>query len=302
MINIGGYEKNGFNPSLGASRREKAGKPDKPEKKDSVKEKHTDRAEFSSLLGKEPEVQSPAEKMQIGAASEKSDKLSKTAQDYLEKLKKKYGNMDFIIADYSTDEEADKLLAKGKGEYNVLITPALLEKMAADESVAAEYEGKIDQSVESIEQIRTDLGDDADMVDKYGVTFDSEGNMSIRAKLVDGLIGRDGSNTVKALSVEDMLDQLKEARELQAEKLAKIREDKARKDIAEKAVSDTDGVDREINQLRNERRDLISQIRAENSEDRKAELEAMLGQLDSELAQKDNDSYRRAHTHFTAEA
>ena len=184
----------------------------------------------------------------------------------------------------------------------MLITPALLEKMAADESVAAEYEGKIDQSVESIEQIRTDLGDDADMVDKYGVTFDSEGNMSIRAKLVDGLIGRDGSNTVKALSVEDMLDQLKEARELQAEKLAKIREDKARKDIAEKAVSDTDGVDREINQLRNDRRDLISQIRAEYSEDRKAELEAMPGQLDSELAQKDNDSYRRAHTHFTAEA
>ena len=67
-------------------------------------------------------------------------------------------------------------------------------------------------------------------------------------------------------------------------------------------MSDTDGVDREIKQLRNERRDLISQIRAENSEDRKAELEAMLGQLDSELAQKDNDSYRREHTRFSAEA
>ena len=253
-------------------------------------------------MADEAKAAAPEEKMQIGAASEKSEKLSKTAQDYLDKLKKKYGNMDFIIADYSTDEEADKLLAKGKGEYNVLITPALLERMAADEDVAAEYEGKIDQSVESIEQVRTGLGEDADMVDKYGVTFDSEGNMSIRAKLVDGLIGKDGSNTIKALTVDDMLAQLKEARDLQAEKLAKIREDKARKDIAEKAVSDTGDVDREIKQLRNERRDLISQIRAENSEDRKAELEAMLGQLDSELAQKDNDSYRRAHTHFTAEA
>ena len=302
MINIGGYEKNGYNASLGASRRERPGKPDKAEKNGGAKEKNIDRAEFSSLLGKEPEVRSPAEEMKIGAASEKSDKLSKTAQDYLEKLKKKYGNMDFIIADYKTDEEADKLLAKGKGEYNVLITPALLERMAADESVAAEYEGKIDQSVESIEQVRTGLGEDADMVDKYGVTFDSEGNMSIRAKLVDGLIGRDGSNTIKALSVEDMLDQLKEAREVQAEKLAKIREDKARKDAAEEAAADTDDVDREIKKLRDSRRDIMSQLRAENSEDRKAELEAILGQLDSELAQKDNDAYRRAHTHFTAEA
>ena len=70
-INEQRFQKNGFHPSLGASLSEKAGKPDKPEKKDGVKEKHTDRAEFSSLLGKEPEVQSPAEKMQIGAASEK---------------------------------------------------------------------------------------------------------------------------------------------------------------------------------------------------------------------------------------
>lgn len=302
MINIGGYEKNGYNASLGASRKERPGNHGKPEKKGEVKEKNTDRAEFSSYMTDEAKAAAPEEKMQIGAASEKSEKLSKTAQDYLDKLKKKYGNMDFIIADYSTDEEADKLLARGKGEYNVLITPALLERMAADEDVAAEYEGKIDQSVESIEQVRTGLGEDADMVDKYGVTFDSEGNMSIRAKLVDGLVGKGGSNTVKALTVDDMLAQLKEARDLQAEKLAKIREDKARKDIAEKAVSDTGDVDREIKQLRNERRDLISQIRAENSEDRKAELEAMLGQLDSELAQKDNDSYRRAHTHFTAEA
>lgn len=304
MINIGGYEKNGYNASLGASRKERPGNHGKPEKKGEVKEKNTDRAEFSSYMADEAKAAAPEEKMQIGAASEKSEKLSKTAQDYLDKLKKKYGNMDFIIADYSTDEEADKLLAKGKGEYNVLITPALLERMAADEDVAAEYEGKIDQSVESIEQVRTGLGEDADMVDKYGVTFDSEGNMSIRAKLVDGLIGKDGSNTIKALTVDDMLAQLKEARDLQAEKLANIREEKAKADAEkeEAGTADTDDADGEIKKLKDSRRDIMSQLRAENNEDKKSELEAMLSQLDSKLAKKDNGSYRRAHTHFSAEA
>ncbi|MBQ3841376.1 MAG: hypothetical protein II820_01660 [Ruminiclostridium sp.] len=302
MINIGGYEKNGFNASVGASRRERPGKPEKPEKKGEVKEKNFDRADFSSLIGGEQKTEAPVEEMKVEAASEKTAELSKTAQDYLEKLKKKYGNMDFIVADYKTDEEADKLLAKGKGEYNCLITPALLERMAADEDVAAEYEAKIDQGVESIEQVRTELGDDADMVDKYGVTFDSEGNMSIRAKLVEGLIGQDGSNTIKALTVEDMLAQLKEARDLQAEKLAKIREEKAKKDVEEETTADTGEVDKDINTLKNERKDVIAQLRAEQNDDKKAELEELLKQLDTEITEKDNDTYRKAHTHFSAEA
>ena len=46
----------------------------------------------------------------------------------------------------------------------------------------------------------------------------------------------------------------------------------------------------------------MSQLRTENSEDRKSELEAMLSRFDSELSEKDNGSYHRKHTHFSAEA
>ena len=61
-------------------------------------------------------------------------KLSTDAQKYLEQLKGKYKNVDFIVADFSSDEEAQKHLATGNGEYNCVITPDTLEKMATDET------------------------------------------------------------------------------------------------------------------------------------------------------------------------
>lgn len=70
------------------------------------------------------------------SATDKADKsketstvrLSTDAQKYLEQLKGKYKNVDFIVADFSSDEEAQKHLATGKGEYNCVITPDTLEK------------------------------------------------------------------------------------------------------------------------------------------------------------------------------
>ncbi len=295
MFDINGLGKKSYTASVGASKKD-ARKPQSKDEKKEKAEKNTDKADFSSTLQK---TNGANGKMKIGAAQSSTDKLSNTAKKYLEKLRKKYGNMDFIIADFSSDEEADKLLGKGKGEYNVLITPDLLEKMAADESAAAEYEGLIEQSVDSIEGIKEGLGEDADMVEKYGVSIDRDGNVSLRAKLIDGMLGKDGSNTVKASTVDDMLAQLREAKESQAEKLAKIREERASK---EKTVADTDDADKEIEKLKDEKQRLMSQIRAESSEDKRGELELMLKQLEGELAQKDSDTYRRAHAHFSAEA
>lgn len=169
----------------------------------------------------------------ISSAKEKAEKLSKTAQDYLAKLKKENPNLDFIISDYSTDEEADALLAKGKGEYNVLITPDLLEKMAADEEVAAEYEGIIHNSIAEIKDAKQQLAEDSDMIEKFGVSVNSDGEVTYHASLIEGLTGDDGTRTVKASTIEELLKRLNEVKESQAEKLAEIRAKKAEE--AEKA-------------------------------------------------------------------
>lgn len=184
--------------------------------------KNIDRADFA---------ESARDKMMVGSAS--TQKLSSTAQSYLERLKNKYGNMDFIIADYDTDEEADALLENGKGEYNVLITPDLLEKMAADEAVAAEYEGVIESSVNDIKTARGQLGEDADMVDKFSIALNADGTVSITAKLIEGLTGSDGKRTVKANTVSELMERLNETKQAQSEKLAEIRKKKAEE--AEKA-------------------------------------------------------------------
>ena len=280
-------------------------------------ERNTDIAEFSSLIEQPQEEKSVQSEMRIGAASEKTSKLSKTAQEYLGKLKEKYGNVDFIIADYKTDAEADALLAAGKGEYNAVITPDLLERMAADEETAAKYEALIDQSIESIDTVKKELGDDADMVDKFGTSVDSDGNLTLRAKLMDGILTEDGSDTVKASTVEEMLTKLKETREINAEWIEKIRakimEETARADKAEDAEKageadeaeaseelttiDTGDVDKTIENIRKQREDVLAMLMSAQNTDKQAELEMMLKQFDRELGEKDNDSYRKVHAH-----
>ncbi len=296
MLNINGYGRPAASPA-GSVKRGVGGKNDrKPENK--APNMNTDKMD----LGYHSADRTKGTKggMKIGAVNEKTSGLSENAKKYLEKLKNKFGNMDFIIADFSGDEEADRLLSKGKGEYNVLITPDLLEKMAADGSAAKEYEGLIESSVADINSIKEGLGDDADMVRSYGVTVGADGTVSITAKLIDGLTGKDGTGTVKGNTVDDMLAQLNEAKESQAEKLAEIRE--KRKADEEKTTADTDDADKEVRKLRDSRHDLMSRIRAEQNGDKKSELEEMLRSLDNELAQKDNDGWRRQHSHFETKA
>lgn len=226
MYNVGGY-KNYMN-TVGTTTYD-AHKTNAKAEKEDKKTANTDKADFSSYLDKAVGKNEKKDDIMVGAPGVKDTEISKTAQDYLKKLKEKYPDMDFIISDYSSEEEADSLLAKGKGKYNVLITPDLLERMAADESVAAEYEGKIEQSVADIETVKEELGEDADMIKSFNITVSADGEVSIKAKLIEEMLGENEDNTVKADSVDGILEKLKEIRERNAEKLAEIRAQKAEK-------------------------------------------------------------------------
>lgn len=203
-------------------------------------------SDFQAQLDAKTEELKRKDSLYISSANEKAESLSQTAQDYLAKLKEENPNLDFIIADYSTDEEADALLAQGKGEYNVLITPDLLEKMAADEEVAAEYEGIIHNSIAEIEGAKEELAEDADMIEKFGITVNENGEISYRASLIEGLTGDDGTNTVKASTIEELLEKLNKVKESQAEKLAEIRAKKAEEaEKAEKAAAEEETTEAE---------------------------------------------------------
>lgn len=61
----------------------------------------------------------------------------------------------------------------------------------------------------------------------------------------------------------------------------------------------TDKVDREIEKLKKEQKELEQKLSSETDETKRRELESRLEQVERKLRQKDNDTYRRQHTVFS---
>ena len=103
----------------------------------------------------------------------------------MQELKKNYGNMDFIVADYSSDEEAQSYLSRGSKEYTVLIDPAELERMAEDDEVKTKNLALLDEAVGNLDALKEQLKDteNEDSVVHLGVTIGSNGSVSYFADL-----------------------------------------------------------------------------------------------------------------------
>ena len=135
--------------------------------------------------------------------------LSKEAKDYLAKLKEMCPDYDFIVADFETDEDADRLLSQGKGSVNVLISPDMLEKMATDEATRNKYEEIIKGAKFQFDKIRENLTEDAQkMVKSLNITIGKDGEYNWVARLIDGITGEDGSSSVKTPDVQLFVDML----------------------------------------------------------------------------------------------
>lgn len=67
----------------------------------------------------------------------------------------------------------------------------------------------------------------------------------------------------------------------------------------EKYACNTDKVDREIETLKKKRAELERRLNTETDEAKIKDLERQLAQAERELKQKDNDTYRKAHSTFT---
>lgn len=141
--------------------------------------------------------------------------LSENAKKLLKELQKNYKNMDFIVADYETDEEAASYLSRGKNQYSVLLSPEELEKMAADENVKKENLKVLDNAISKLSEIRDQLGDKGKDISRLGIVIDNNGEISYFAEL-------------EKVS-ERQRERIEERRESKREE-AKEAEKKARKD------------------------------------------------------------------------
>ncbi|MCM1183944.1 MAG: DUF6033 family protein [Roseburia sp.] len=113
--------------------------------------------------------------------------LSDSAKKLLAELKEKYGNMSFTVAEWSSDEDEEYYASRTSKEYSVLINPELLEKMAADESVRAEYESVLSGAGDKFAQFKEGLGEDADKVTGFSISIDKDGKVSYAVKLMQDM-------------------------------------------------------------------------------------------------------------------
>ena len=162
-------------------------------------------------------------KQEIGEGIE----LSEAAKDLLKELKEKHGDIDFFVAEFSTDEEAQAYHRQSTKKYSCVIDPKTLEEMAADEKVKEKYVSIIDSADEQFDKIKEELGEDAREVTRFGINVDKDGVVSYFAELT-----KETARMQKG-AMEDAKARRAETK-AQSEKLEKARE-KKKAEEAEKA-------------------------------------------------------------------
>lgn len=193
-------------------------------------------------------------------------KLSDSAKNLLAELREKYGNMDIAVAEWSTDEEQDYYASLSKKQYSVLINPELLEEMAADESVRAQYESVLSSAGEKLDTIKEELGEDADKIKSFTITMDSEGKVTYSVQLL-----KDMAESSKAKKKED-------AQAAEKERTEKRREakKKAEEELEEKVVQKRQETEKvEANTIE----DLIAAIKAKLHPEEAADTNTENGEI-----------------------
>lgn len=117
--------------------------------------------------------------------------LSKGAQALLEKLRKSYGDMDFMVADFDKGDNAKDILSRGTKEVSVIFSSSELEKMASDEKYEKEYMERVQDALRMSEQINREFGftsafgekSGSSEISRIGISFNSDGTTSFFAEL-----------------------------------------------------------------------------------------------------------------------
>lgn len=172
-------------------------------------------------------------KTEANAVKSSEEKLSTKAKNYLEELRKTYGDYDFFVADAGDDKRA--LLSKSNKEFSVIFSSSELEKMANDEEYAKEKLHAVQTAVNMSKKICEQFGfergggkeGEGGVINKIAVSFNEDGTMSIFAELEK--VSEKQKDYIEKIK-EKRADEKKEAEEL-AEKKEK------EKDVTVKKVT-----------------------------------------------------------------
>lgn len=127
----------------------------------------------------------PSRRLYTAGTTVGEPKLSEKAESYYESLKKKYGNMDFILVSSDMKDTAKSLAGSFANPYKpvVLIDEDKIEKMASDEKYREKYENLIDQGASKMDDFKKQLASSGAQVANYGMQVKDDGTVSYFATM-----------------------------------------------------------------------------------------------------------------------
>ena len=173
---------------------------------------------YGSKVEKQPKGESVAKAKGKSASSSGEIKLSAKAQKFIDSLRKKHGDFDFIVADKTDDVKS--LVGQSDKEFSVVFSKEEIEKMARDEDYAQSKLHAVDTAVEMSLRINEQFGferawdlksEEAGILNKISYSFDDNGLMKIFAEIEKSSPNNSEGNpffirkaTVEATSEEDL--------------------------------------------------------------------------------------------------
>ena len=184
----------------------------------------------SSVAASQMNDTMPSKKTKVSGKTIGSPELSEKASKYYEELKKKYGNMDFILVSKDMKELAQAQAGRyaNANKMVVLIDEEKIERMAEDEEFRKKYESIISNAASGLSQLKSSFANSSN-VKGYGMTVNDNGTASFFAVVDKSLAAQKERITKKA---EENREAKKTAakkaeREKWEERLEKNRSDKA---------------------------------------------------------------------------
>ena len=145
---------------------------------------------FDGKVEKQNKSESVAKAKGNSASSSGEVKLSAKAQKFIDSLRKKHGDFDFIVADKTDDVKS--LVGQSDKEFSVVFSKEEIEKMARDEDYAFQKLHAVDTAVEMSQRINEQFGferawdlksEEAGILNKISYSFDDNGLMKIFAEI-----------------------------------------------------------------------------------------------------------------------
>ena len=157
--------------------------------------------------------------------------LSDKAKEYLNKLKAKFHNMEFITVskDMKSQVQANAASYGNSAKQVVLIDEEKLERMAEDESFRKKYEGIIEMSQAKLANAKNSLTSSGANVKNFGMSVDQDGNESFFATV-------------------------EKSQKLEKERIEKRAEEKKEQKTAEKKKAQKNDREEKLERIRDERR------------------------------------------------